>query len=48
MLKTQALKKVDSKFFMTEERDVRLQRLQNLRERGSPYPNSAERSHAIA
>lgn len=34
---------------MTEERDVRLQRLQTLRERGvNPYPNRVVRSHTIA
>jgi lysyl-tRNA synthetase class 2 len=34
---------------MTEERDVRLQRLSTLRERGvNPYPNHVERSHTIA
>jgi lysyl-tRNA synthetase, class II len=34
---------------MTEERDMRLQRLQTLRERGiNPYPNRAERSHTVA
>jgi lysyl-tRNA synthetase class 2 len=34
---------------MTEERDVRLQRLQTLRERGvNPYPNRVERSHTVA
>ena len=35
--------------FMTEERDVRLQRLHALRERGvNPYPNRVTRSHTIA
>lgn len=34
---------------MTEERDVRLQRLHTLRERGvNPYPNRVARSHTIA
>lgn len=34
---------------MTEERDVRLQRLHSLRERGvNPYPNRVTRSHTIA
>ena len=34
---------------MTEERDVRLQRLQTLRERGvNPYPNRVARTHTIA
>src|SRR5260370_11125403 len=34
---------------MTEERDVRLQRLHTLRERGvNPYPNRVVRSHTIA
>ncbi|HLG76250.1 MAG TPA: lysine--tRNA ligase [Ktedonobacteraceae bacterium] len=34
---------------MTEERDVRLQRLHTLRERGvNPYPNRVIRSHTIA
>src|SRR5215471_10312248 len=34
---------------MTEERDVRLQRLHALRERGvNPYPNRVTRSHTIA
>ena len=34
---------------MTEERDVRLQRLRTLRERGvNPYPNRVARSHTIA
>jgi lysyl-tRNA synthetase class 2 len=34
---------------MTDEREVRLQRLQTLRDMGiNPYPNSAERTHAIA
>lgn len=34
---------------MTEERDVRLQRLYGLRERGvNPYPNRVFRSHTIA
>lgn len=34
---------------MTEERDVRLQRLQTLRDRGiNPYPNRVDRSHTIA
>jgi lysyl-tRNA synthetase class 2 len=34
---------------MTEERDVRIQRLRTLRERGvNPYPNRAARSHTIA
>ncbi len=34
---------------MTDEREIRIQRLQKLRELGiNPYPNSAERSHAIA
>ena len=34
---------------MTEERDVRLQRLHTLRERGvNPYPNRVTRSHTIA
>lgn len=34
---------------MTEERDVRLQRLRTLRERGvNPYPSRVARSHAIA
>ncbi len=33
---------------MTDERDMRLQRLQTLRERGvNPYPNRMERSHLI-
>lgn len=35
--------------FMTEERDVRLQRLHTLRERGvNPYPNCVVRTHTIA
>jgi lysyl-tRNA synthetase, class II len=34
---------------MTEERDVRLQRLHTLRERGvNPYPNRVTRTHTIA
>ncbi len=34
---------------MAEERDVRLQRLYNLREQGiNPYPNHVERTHTIA
>lgn len=34
---------------MTEERDVRIQRLHTLRERGvHPYPNRAVRSHTLA
>src|SRR5437773_5450521 len=34
---------------MTDEREVRLQRLQTLRDMGiNPYPNSAERTHTIA
>lgn len=34
---------------MTEERDVRVQRLQTLRERGvNPYPNRVARTHTIA
>lgn len=34
---------------MPDEREIRLQRLQTLRERGiNPYPNSAERTHTIA
>jgi lysyl-tRNA synthetase, class II len=33
---------------MTEERDVRLQRLNTLRERGvNPYPNHVDRSHTV-
>jgi len=33
---------------MTEERDVRLQRLTTLRERGvNPYPNHVDRSHTV-
>lgn len=36
-------------FFMTDERDMRLQRLQTLRERGvNPYPNRVTRSHTVA
>src|SRR5260221_1039452 len=35
--------------FMTEQREVRLQRLHALRERGiNPYPNQVERTHTIA
>ena len=34
---------------MAEERDVRLQRLYNLREQGiNPYPNHVQRTHTIA
>lgn len=34
---------------MTDERDIRIQRLHALREQGiDPYPNSAERTHTIA
>jgi lysyl-tRNA synthetase class 2 len=34
---------------MTEERDVRIQRLHTLREQGmNPYPNRVERSHTVA
>ncbi len=34
---------------MTDEREIRLQRLQKLRDLGiNPYPNSAERTHTIA
>lgn len=34
---------------MADEREVRLQRLQDLREKGiDPYPNTAERTHTIA
>lgn len=34
---------------MTEERDIRLQHLQALREKGiNPYPNTAQRTHTIA
>src|SRR6185312_17034190 len=36
-------------FSMTEERDMRVQRLHALRERGvNPYPNRVMRSHTIA
>src|SRR5258708_9563435 len=36
-------------FFMTEERDVRVQRLHTLRERGvNPYPSRVVRTHTIA
>src|SRR6266446_2483453 len=35
--------------FMTDQREVRLQRLHALRERGiNPYPNQVERTHTIA
>src|SRR5258707_13765933 len=35
--------------FMTDQREVRLQRLHALRERGiNPYPNRVERTHTIA
>src|SRR5579884_1442745 len=35
--------------YMADEREVRLQRLQALREKGiDPYPNTAERTHTIA
>ncbi len=34
---------------MADEREIRLQRLQTLRDQGiNPYPNSAERTHTIA
>ncbi len=34
---------------MADEREIRLQRLQALRDQGiNPYPNSVERSHTIA
>src|SRR5690242_15705221 len=34
---------------MTDEREIRIQRLQKLRQLGiNPYPNSSERSHTIA
>jgi len=37
------------KLAMAEERDVRLQRLYNLREQGiNPYPNHVQRTHTIA
>ena len=33
---------------MPDEREIRLQRLQALREQGiNPYPNSVERTHTI-
>src|SRR5215469_18176840 len=35
--------------YMADEREVRLQRLHALRERGiNPYPNRVERTHTIA
>ena len=34
---------------MADEREIRLQRLQALREQGiNPYPNAVERTHTIA
>jgi lysyl-tRNA synthetase class II len=34
---------------MADEREIRLQRLQTLREQGiNPYPNNAQRTHTIA